>query len=263
MDNGSIDYNPEFCGSSNETSDSLGLVMPSKSVRVLVVDDEPAIRRLLRTILSTQDYEVIEEGDGNGALECALGAETPDVMLLDLGLPDMEGLQIIRDIRSSGSVLPIVVLSNRSDEGAKVAALDLGATDYVTKPFGARELLARIRAALRHRLQMEGERPIFRAGDLTVDHVRRIVSMRAQEIKLSPKEYALLSLLVMNAGKVLTHKCILDELWGGEQDVQYIRIYVRSLRQKLGELPGEPSYIRTEQGVGYRFIDPADAALLT
>jgi two-component system, OmpR family, KDP operon response regulator KdpE len=236
--------------------------MASTPTRVLVADDEVAIRRLLRTILSTEGYEVVEAVDGRDALATALGSESLDIMLLDLSLPDMDGLRVIKEVRASGSVLPIVVLSNRSDETAKVAALDLGASDYVTKPFGARELLARLRTALRHRLQVEGERAVFRAGELTVDYIRRVVTLAGQEIRLSPKEYALLSLLAMNAGKVLTHKFILDKLWGGESDAQYIRIYVRSLRQKLGDLAEGPRYIRTEQGVGYRFIDPADAVFL-
>ena len=157
-------------------------------------------------------------------------------------------------------LLPIVVLSNRSDENAKVAALDLGADDYVTKPFGARELLARIRAALRHRLQVAGEKPVFLAGDLSVDHIRQIVTLAGQEIKLTPKEYALLNILVANAGKVLTHKFILEQLWSGEADTQYVRIYIRSLRQKLGEPSERPPFIITEQGVGYRFVDPSETA---
>jgi two-component system, OmpR family, KDP operon response regulator KdpE len=227
--------------------------MAAIPTRVLVADDEKVIRRLLRTILLTQDYEIVEAVDGGSALDSALGAEPPDVMLLDLSLPDMDGLRVIKEVRESGSILPIVVLSNRSDELAKVTALDLGANDYVTKPFGTRELLARLRAALRHRLQMGGDMPVFRAGDLTVDHLRRIVTLGGKEIKLSPKEYALLSLLAMNAGKVLTHKNILDQLWGGESDPQYIRIYVRSLRQKLGDAS---RYILTEQGIGYRFRSP-------
>jgi two-component system KDP operon response regulator KdpE len=164
-------------------------------------------------------------------------------------------LEIIAELRASGSTLPIVVLSQRSDENAKVAALDLGADDYVTKPFGARELLARLRTALRHRLQSQGERPAFQAGELSVDLVRRIVKLGGEEVKLSAKEYGLLSLLVTNAGKVLTHKFILDNLWGGGADAQYVRIYVRSLRQKLGDPPESPRYILTEQGVGYRFND--------
>lgn len=230
-----------------------------KSARVLIVDDEPAMRRLLRTILSTQDYVVIEAANGREALAQAIALSPPDVMILDLSLPDLDGTKIIETIRGSGSAMPIVVLSNRTDEAVKVTALDLGASDYVTKPFGAAELLARIRAALRHRMQAEGEAPIFRAGDLIVDHVRRIATIKGQEMRLSPKEYSLLRLLTLHAGRVVTHKQILDQLWRGEADPQYIRIYIRSLRQKLGELPESPRYIRTEQGIGYRFVDSADA----
>ena len=155
-------------------------------------------------------------------------------------------------------MLPILVLSNRADETTKVAALDLGADDYVTKPFGARELLARVRAALRHRLQIAGEKPVFRVGEFSVDYIRRIVTLAGQEVKLTPKEYALLNLLVSNAGKVLTHKFILERLWSGEADAQYVRIYVRSLRQKIEPPDGQPLII-TEQGVGYRFVDPKDS----
>jgi two-component system, OmpR family, KDP operon response regulator KdpE len=233
--------------------------MAATSTRVLVVDDEKVIRRLLWTILSTQDYEIIEAVDGRSALQSALGAEPPDVILLDLSLPDIDGLRVIKEVRASGSVLPIVVLSNRSDELAKVTALDLGASDYITKPFGTRELLARVRSALRHYLKMGGDMPVFRAGDLTVDHIHRIVTLGGQEVKLSPKEYALLSLLTMNTGRVLTHKNILDQLWGGSKDPQFIRIYVRSLRQKLGEASEKPRFILTEQGIGYRFRHPDES----
>jgi two-component system KDP operon response regulator KdpE len=149
------------------------------------------------------------------------------------------------------------VLSSRADEPGKVKALDLGADDYVTKPFGMEELLARLRAALRHRLQQQGERPVFRSGDLSVDLVRRIVTVRGQEVKLTPREYDLLRLLVAHAGKVLTHKFILREVWGSESDVQYLRIYIRALRQKIEAEPERPQYILTEQGVGYR-LRPSD-----
>ena len=152
--------------------------------------------------------------------------------------------------------MPIIVLSSRADEGGKVRALDLGADDYVTKPFGMDELLARLRAALRHRLQQQGERPIFRSGDLSVDLVRRIVTVRGSEVKLSPREYDLLRLLVAHAGKVLTHKFILREVWGGESDVQYLRIYIRALRQKIEADPERPQHILTETGVGYRLRAP-------
>src|SRR5271165_961838 len=220
----------------------------SESHHVLVADDEPAIRRLLRTILTTQGYAVTEAADGISALKTTLETPNAALLLLDLAMPGMDGLQIIRELRASGSSVPIIVLSNRGDENAKVSALDSGADDYLTKPFGARELFARMRAAMRHRLQMEGERPIFRSGDLTIDLVRRVVTLAGHELKLSPKEYALLSLLVKNAGKVLTHSYILNELWGGGADTQYIRIYIRSLRQKLREAPENPRYILTEQG---------------
>ena len=219
------------------------------------------MRRLLRTVLSSQGYRITEAEDGSGALQAALSQEIADLLLLDLGLPDISGLEIIKDLRAAGSVLPIIVLSNRSDEDAKVMALDFGADDYVTKPFGARELLARVRAALRHRMQAAGQRPIFTSGELTVDHVRRIVTLADNRIVLTPKEYALLDLLVSNAGKVLTHKFILERLWVGEADTQYVRIYIRSLRQKLGDASEFPRFILTEQGVGYRFVDPADSPM--
>jgi two-component system KDP operon response regulator KdpE len=225
------------------------------SNHVLVLDDEPAMRRLLRTILLTQGYKVTEAHNGTAASEAIATYETIDLLILDLGLPEMNGLDIIKEIRASGSVLPILVLSNRTDENTKVAALDLGADDYVTKPFGARELLARVRAALRHRLQVAGEKPVFKVGELSVDYIKRIVTLAGQEIKLTPKEYSLLNLLVSNAGKVLTHKFILERLWSGEADTQYVRIYIRSLRQKLESADGPPLII-TEQGVGYRFVDP-------
>jgi two-component system KDP operon response regulator KdpE len=172
--------------------------------------------------------------------------------VLDLGLPGMDVLEVIRRRREEGDTTPIIILSSRDDEAGKVQALDLGADDYVSKPFGMEELAARIRAALRHRLQQEGEKPVFRSGDLTVDLVRRLVTVRGQEVKLTPREYDVLRLLVAHAGKVLTHKMILREVWGGETDVQYLRIYIRTLRQKLEANPEQPALILTEQGVGYR-----------
>jgi len=219
--------------------------------RVLVVDDEPAIRRFLRTSLGAHGYQVEEAADGQAALEL-LRRVPPDVLVLDLGLPDLDGFELLRRLRAGGSALPIIVLSSRADEKGKVEALDLGADDYVTKPFGIDELLARIRAALRHRLQQQGEKPVFRSGDLSVDLVRRIVTVRGEEIKLSPREYDLLRLLVAHAGKVLTHNFLLRELWGAESDVQYLRIYIRALRQKIEADPEQPRHIITEQGVGYR-----------
>ena len=220
-------------------------------IRVLVVDDEPAILRFLRAGLSSQGYVVSELETGLPAVD-QVRRNAADVVVLDLGLPDIDGNDVIRMIRDTGSQVPIIVLSSRGDEGAKVHALDLGADDYVTKPFGIDELLARIRAALRHQLKQAGEAPIFRSGDLTVDLVRRIVTVRGQEVKFSPREYAVLRLLVQHAGKVLTHGMILREVWGANTDVQYLRIYIRALRQKLELDPERPVHILTETGVGYR-----------
>ena len=232
------------------------MTQPSAPLRVLVVDDEPPIRRFLRTSLSAQGYDIVEAEDGDAALK-EIRRRAPDLLVLDLGLPGIDGLEVIRRLRGTdpagpGANLPIIVLSSRVDEAGKVEALDLGADDYVTKPFGMDELLARIRAALRHRLQRQGERPVFRSGDLTVDLVRRIVTVRGAEVKLSPREYDLLRLLVAHAGKVLTHRMILTEVWGGETDIQYLRIYIRQLRQKIEAEPDRPQHILTETGVGYR-----------
>jgi two-component system KDP operon response regulator KdpE len=220
-------------------------------VRVLVVDDEPPIRRFLRTSLGVEGYHILEAENGQAAINL-IERNPPDIVILDLGLPDIDGVDVIQRLRERGSTVPIIVLSSRTDETGKVRALDLGADDYVTKPFGTDELLARLRAALRHRLQQQGEKPVFRSGDLTVDLVRRVVTARGEEVKLSPREYDLLRLLVAHAGKVLTHKFILREMWGGETDVQYLRIYVRSLRQKIEADPARPQHIITETGVGYR-----------
>ncbi len=221
------------------------------ALRILIVDDEPPIRRFLRTSLTAQGYDVLEAEDGQTALDL-MRRNAVGLIVLDLGLPGMDGFEVIRRVRESGSAVPIVVLSVRADEAGKVQALDLGADDYVSKPFGMDELLARIRAALRHRLQEEGEKPVFRSGDLTMDLVRRVVTVRGAEVKLTPREYDLLRLLVAHAGKVLTHKFILREVWGAETDVQYLRIYIRTLRQKLEAEPEQPKLILTEQGVGYR-----------
>jgi two-component system, OmpR family, KDP operon response regulator KdpE len=224
-------------------------------VRVLVVDDEPPIRRFLRTSLKAQGYDVTEAEDGAKAFD-EIRRRPPDLLILDLGLPGIDGLEVIRRLRGGGTTTPIIVLSSRMDEAGKVEALDLGADDYVTKPFGVDELLARIRAALRHRLQQQGEHPVFRSGDLAVDLVRRVVTVRGAEVKLSPREYDLLRLLVTHAGKVLTHRLILKEVWGGETDIQYLRIYIRQLRQKIEPDPDRPRHILTETGVGYRLRAP-------
>ena len=228
--------------------------MSSPPLKVLIVDDEPPIRKLLRMGLGTQGYHIIDAPNAKTALE--LMAAEPDLVILDLGLPDMQGLELLRQIRQLREDVPIVVLSSRGDEVAKVEALDLGADDYVTKPFGMDELLARIRAALRHQLQAQGERPVFKLGDLWVDLVRRVVKFGGEELKLSPKEYELLRIMVQHAGKVLTHKFLLNRLWSTPVDPQYLRVYVRQLRDKIEPDPSRPHYILTETGVGYRLRAP-------
>jgi two-component system KDP operon response regulator KdpE len=216
-----------------------------------VVDDEPPIRRLLRTSLGAQGYRILEAGTGRDALDL-IAREAPEVVLLDLGLPDLDGLEVIRRLRTSGSKTAVIVLSSRGDERGKVEALDLGADDYVTKPFGMGELVARIRTALRHRLQVQGAEPVFTNGDLAVDLTRRLATVCGEEVRLSNKEWDILRLLVLHAGKVLTHRAIMQEVWGPRVDVQYLRIYVRQLRQKLEQVPERPHHILTETGVGYR-----------
>jgi two-component system KDP operon response regulator KdpE len=225
--------------------------MSTPRIPLLVVDDEPPIRRLLRTSLGAQGYRVLEAETGRGALDL-LACEAPEVMLLDLGLPDLDGLEVIRRVRASGANVAVVVLSSRGDERGKVEALDLGADDYVTKPFAMGELVARVRTALRHRVQAQGAEAVFRSGDLAVDLTRRLVSVRGAEVGLSNKEWDILRLLVVHAGRVLTHQAIMREVWGPKVDVQYLRIYVRQLRQELEEDPSRPCHILTETGVGYR-----------
>ena len=224
--------------------------MSAAPIKVLVIDDEPPIRKLLRMGLSTQGYEILEASNGKTALEKL--SESPALIILDLGLPDVQGHELLRTIRARNEAVPIVVLSSRGDEAGKVEALDLGADDYLTKPFGMDELLARLRAALRHQLQIQGERPVFRAGDLSVDLVRRIVKVGERDVKLSPKEYDLLRVLVQHAGKVLTHRFLLRELWDELTDAQYLRVYVRQLRQKIEADPERPQHVLTETGIGYR-----------
>ena len=228
----------------------------SKAHRVLVVDDEKSIRRFLNAGLAAEGYEVSLAESGGEAVEM-VAREKPDVVILDLGLPDIDGQEVIRRIRRL-SATPIIVLSVRADESGKVQSLDLGADDYVTKPFGMEELTARIRTALRRRFQEQGAPPLYRSGELAVDLVRRHVSLRGEEVKLSAKEFDLLRLLVSQAGRVLTHEFILREVWGPAHgnDVQYLRVYVRSLRQKLEADPTQPRYLLTETGVGYRLKAP-------
>ncbi len=227
----------------------------TRPLRILVVDDEPPIRRLLRTSFAAAGYDAIEAEDVSSAMRM-LRAEEPDAVILDLGLPKQDGFDFIRIVRETALTVPVVVLSSRSDEAGKVRALDMGADDYVTKPFGTDELLARIRVAVRHRLQRDGEHAQFETGDLKVDLVRRVVAVRGADVKLTPREYDLLRVLIAHAGKVLTHRFILREVWGGDTDVQYLRIYVRTLRQKIERDPERPQLILTEQGVGYRLRAP-------
>jgi len=228
--------------------------MSAPPLKVLVIDDEPPIRKLLRMGLSTQGYQTIDAPNGRAALD--LVSSGPDLVILDLGLPDIQGHELLRMIRARNESIPIIVLSSRGDEAGKVQALDFGADDYVTKPFGMDELVARMRAALRHQLQTHGERPLFSVGELSVDLVRRVVKLRGQDVKLSPKEYDLLRVLVQHAGKVLTHRFLLTELWSTPIDPQYLRVYVRQLRNKIEPNPGRPQYILTETGVGYRLKAP-------
>lgn len=225
--------------------------------KILVIDDEPAIRRFLRTSLLGQGYSVIEAETGASGARAAI-AEKPDAVILDLGLPDLDGQQVIAAIRAK-SVVPIVVLSIRDDEAGKVAAFDAGVDDYVTKPFGMAELLARLRTALRHRLHEEGSEAVVQSGDLAIDLLRHTARLRGETLKLSPKEFDLLALLAKHAGKVLTHKFILTRIWGPAQadDVQYLRVYMRQLRQKIETDPARPRYLLTEPGVGYRLESEA------
>lgn len=220
--------------------------------KVLVVDDEAAIRRLLRNTLQVNDYRVFEAGTVAEALALS-ASHQPDVILLDLGLPDGDGLSVIEAVRQRSAV-PIIVLSSRTDDSGKVRALDAGADDYVTKPFSVDELLARIRTALRHRMQRQGAQPLFVRGSLSIDLVRRLVLRDGVEVRLSPKEYGILQQLVLHAGRVLTHRHLLREVWqqDSDGDVAYLRVYIRQLRGKLEVNPEQPSLIVTEPGVGYR-----------
>jgi two-component system KDP operon response regulator KdpE len=226
--------------------------MVSRPTRILVVDDEPQIRRFLRTSLAAQAYEVLEAETGLDALESAR-RQKPDLMILDLGLPDIDGIEVITQLRAH-SAMPIIVLSSRDDEHIKVKALDLGADDYITKPFGMEELTARVRAAFRHRLQEQGVAAAIVTGDLKIDLVQRLVTRAGEPVKLSPKEFDILRLLATHAGKVLTHRFMLQQVWGtaNAEDVQYLRAFIRLLRQKIEPHPDRPIYVVTETGVGYR-----------
>jgi two-component system, OmpR family, KDP operon response regulator KdpE len=223
-------------------------------VKVLVVDDEPQIRRALRTSLEAHGYEVATVGTGDEGVVSAAEVQ-PDLVLLDLGLPDMDGTEVIRRIRGFSDV-PVIVLSVRELMTDKVAALDAGADDYVTKPFGMEELLARARAALRRAGPDEPLQPTLRYGDLEIDLARRLVTSTAEPVHLTPTEYALLEALVTNPGKLLTHQWLLRRVWGQGYGTEttYLRTYIRTLRKKLGDDASAPALIVTEPGVGYRWI---------
>lgn len=220
---------------------------------ILLIEDEPEIRRFLQTTLPAHGFRLYEAATGRDGLAEAQ-ARNPDLILLDLGLPDLEGSEVIRQVRA-WTTTPIIVLSARDQEQVKVAALDLGADDYVTKPFGVNELLARMRAALRHASRpADGGESVFALGDLTVDLGRRQVSVSGKEVHLTPIEYKLLTTLIRHAGKVLTHRQLLKEVWGPihVEEGHYLRVYMRQLRNKLERKPAHPRYLVTELGVGYR-----------
>jgi len=225
--------------------------MTENALRVLVVDDERAIRRFLRTSLTAHGYTVYEASSGQEALSAVVG-DRPDLIILDLGLPDLNGIEVVRQLREWART-PIIVLSVREEEATKVAALDVGADDYLTKPFGIAELMARIRVALRHADQPAGE-PVFEVGDLRMDRARRQVLMAGNEIVLTPTEYDLLRVLVQHAGKVLTHRQLLRQVWGGgyELETHLLQVNISNLRRKIEPDPSRPNYIITEVGVGYR-----------
>jgi two-component system, OmpR family, KDP operon response regulator KdpE len=227
----------------------------SSRIRVLVVDDEPAILRFLRPALVASNYEVEAAGTAAEATK-RIATDVPDIVVLDLGLPDGDGRDVIRQVRAWSDV-PIVVLSARDRETDKIEALDLGADDFVNKPFGVGELMARMRTALRHRIQRHAETPVLKVGDIEIDSVRHRVTRGGAEVKLSPKEFDLLSFLARHAGMVVTHKQILAAVWGPAhtEDTQYLRVYIGHLRQKIESNPDDPQVVVTEPGIGYRIAE--------
>lgn len=231
--------------------------MATDAPQILVIEDEQPIRKFVRISLESHDYRVREAGTAAEGLAAAAAAP-PDAIILDLGLPDHDGLDVIRTLRE-WSTVPIIVLSARGRESDKIAALDAGADDYLTKPFGVGELLARIRVALRHRAS--GPTPVstavFSVGGLQIDHVRRTVHVDSEELHLTPTEYRLLTTLVRHAGKVVTHRQLLKEVWGPDSvcENQYLRVYMGQLRRKIESDPARPRYLKTEAGVGYRLLD--------
>jgi two-component system, OmpR family, KDP operon response regulator KdpE len=227
----------------------------SARIRALVIDDEAAILRFLKPALEANNYDMASAGTIAEGLK-RIAAEAPDIVLLDLGLPDGDGKDIIRRARE-WSDLPIIVLSARERETEKIEALDLGADDYVNKPFNVGELLARMRTALRHRMQRKAEVPVLRVGNLEVDAVRHRATRGGAELKLTPKEFELLSFLAKHPGRVVTHKQILAAVWGPAhtEDTQYLRVYIGQLRQKVEEHPDDPKIVLTEPGIGYRIAE--------
>jgi two-component system KDP operon response regulator KdpE len=226
--------------------------MNEEKLRILVVDDERSIRRTLRTALTAKGHEVIEAPSGEEALEIA-AAERPDLIILDLGLPGIDGVEVTRRLRD-WTQTPILILSVRDREDDKVGALDAGADDYLTKPFGMSELMARVRVAMRHAVQSDPD-PFFKSGDLTVDLVKREVIFKGERVALTPTEYDLLRSMVQNAGRVLTHNQLLRQVWGAayEEEAHLLRVNISNLRRKIEPNPDRPMYILTEPGVGYRF----------
>ncbi|MEP7131196.1 MAG: response regulator transcription factor [Sphingomicrobium sp.] len=230
--------------------------MPASPPKVLVVDDEPQIRTLLKATLNRAGYAVVEAANGREALN-AKSIDKPDLVLLDLGLPDRDGLELVTLLRQEPRAA-LIVISAREQTDQKVAALDLGADDYVTKPFDTEELLARVRASLRHRLTSEAERQVVEAGSVTIDLLERSVRRGADEVHLTPKEWTLLSELAKHPGRVLTHDTLLRTAWGPAHvgQTEYLRVAIRALRQKLEEIPSQPQLIINEPGVGYRLLSP-------
>jgi two-component system, OmpR family, KDP operon response regulator KdpE len=227
----------------------------SGKTRVLVVDDEDAILRFLKPALEANGYDYLAAGTAADAMK-RIAAEVPDLVLLDLGLPDADGKEVIRRVREWSKV-PIIVLSARERELEKIEALDLGADDFINKPFGVGELLARMRTALRHGMQQHAETPVLKVGDLEIDSVRHRATRAGKEIKLTPKEFELLSFLARHFGRVLTHRQILTAVWGPAhtEDTQYLRVYIRQIREKIEASPEEPKIVITEPGIGYRIAD--------
>jgi two-component system KDP operon response regulator KdpE len=219
--------------------------------RVLVIDDEETIRRFLRVALSSQGYAVIEQSSGQEGIS-SVTTEKPDVIILDLGLPDIDGVEVTRLLRQ-WTQIPIIILSVRGSESDKIAALDAGADDYLTKPFGVGELLARLRAAMRHSIQ-KGNESVFTVGSLKVDLSKRLVTVSGREVQLTPNEYELLRILVTDAGKVLTHRHLLHKVWGAEygDESHMLHVNISNLRRKIEADPARPQFIITEPGVGYR-----------